>query len=154
MKLIKKGVLSGIIFAMTLLMTACSKYKVKDEQVGQKALFPDYEYNQELAQQIYGQSKMAIAPNGYYYIIDNILYFYNIDSDINMPLCSKVNCRHNDNTCDAYEVQLIQRTAHLNVIVWAKRLCIIMAAYIVLRLLRTGIIICTSMIPHLVTESR
>ena len=102
MKLIKKGVLSGIIFAMTLLMTACSKYKVKDEQVGQKALFPDYEYNQELAQQIYGQSKMAIAPNGYYYIIDNVLYFYNIDSDINMPLCSKVNCRHNDNTCDAY----------------------------------------------------
>lgn len=33
MKLIKKGVLSGIIFAITLLMTACSKYKVKDEQV-------------------------------------------------------------------------------------------------------------------------
>lgn len=96
----KKQILLAIVFAM-MLMTSCSRYQVIDNQKNNEQ-FPDYVYNQETAQGMYGHSKMAIAENGYYYIINNILYFYNISSGTNMPLCSKINCFHSDDTCDAY----------------------------------------------------
>ena len=97
----KKVVLSAIFFMMAML-AACTKYQINEEPSDNNNPFPDYVYNQEKEQGVYGQSDMAIAENGYYYIIDNILYFYNINSDVNMPLCSKVNCNHDGETCDAY----------------------------------------------------
>ncbi len=97
----KKVVLSAIFFMMAML-AACTKYQINEEQSDNNNPFPDYVYNQEKEQGVYGQSDMAIAENGYYYVIDNILYFYNINSDVNMPLCSKVNCNHDGETCDAY----------------------------------------------------
>lgn len=84
----KKAVLSVIFFMMAML-AACTKYQINEEQSDNNNPFPDYVYNQEKEQGVYGQSDMAIAENGYYYIIDNVLYFYNINSDVNMPLCSK-----------------------------------------------------------------
>jgi len=83
----KKAVLSAIFF-MRAMLAACTKYQINEEQSDNNNPFPDYVYNQEKEQGVYGQSDMAIAENGYYYIIDNVLYFYNINSDVNMPLCS------------------------------------------------------------------
>ena len=97
----KKVVLSAIFFMMAML-AACTQYQINEEQSDNNNPFPDYVYNQEKEQGVYGQSDMAIAENGYYYVIDNVLYFYNINSDVNMPLCSKVNCNHDGETCDAY----------------------------------------------------
>lgn len=93
-------VLTGVLL---LAMTSCNKY-VKEDNVSQNTnnAFPNYEYDQEKAQSPYGTSRMAISSDGYYYIINNILYFYNVNSDVNMPLCSRVNCDHNDSDCDAY----------------------------------------------------
>ncbi len=95
-------IFASIIILLTL--TGCDQYKVDNDNVIENVHnpFPDYKYNQEKAQSPYGQSLMAVSETGYYYIIDNILYFYNINSDINMPLCSKSNCKHKDNSCDAY----------------------------------------------------
>lgn len=97
----KKKVLSVLLFSV-MLLTACDKYQINEGQINNNNLFPDYEYNQEKEQGIYGHSEMAVAENGYYYILSDILYFYNINSDINMPLCSKANCKHKDENCDAY----------------------------------------------------
>lgn len=84
------------------MLISCNNYKLQNNQEENENKFPNYEYNQEKAQSWYGNSQSAISESGYYYIIDNILYFYNINSDINMPLCSRVNCSHSDDKCDAY----------------------------------------------------
>ena len=94
-----------IIFCTVILMltlTSCNKYKQQVGEFESGNIFADYQYNQEEVQSKYGTSEMAIAENGYYYIIDNILFFYNVNSDVNMPVCSKVNCKHSDENCDAY----------------------------------------------------
>ena len=64
----KKVVLSAIFFMMAML-AACTKYQINEEQSDNNNPFPDYVYNQEKEQGVYGQSDMAIAENGYYYII-------------------------------------------------------------------------------------
>ena len=140
----KKVVLSAIFFMMAML-AACTKYQINEEQSDNNNPFPDYVYNQEKEQGVYGQSDMAIAENGYYYVIDNVLYFYNINSDVNMPLCSKVNCNHDGETCDAYVSGINTENGTFECNCMNEKVII----YIVLRLLKTGIIIYASMMLHL-----
>lgn len=64
--------------------------------------FPDYVYDQQKVQFLNGVPSMAIAESGYYYTMKNRLYFYNIDSDQNTLLCSRVNCGHDSADCDAF----------------------------------------------------
>ncbi len=100
----KKRIYLIVISIILLTFAGCNSYQVDNDNIieSESNPFPDYKYNQEAAQSPYGQSSMAISETGYYYIIDDILYFYNINSDINMPLCSKSNCKHKDKECDAY----------------------------------------------------
>lgn len=92
-----------ILMLIILSFTACNTYKTDIDGVGsENSIFTDYKYDKEAVQSPYGVTRMAIAQNGYYYVVDNILYFYNINSDVNMPLCSKLNCKHDSNDCDAY----------------------------------------------------
>ncbi len=49
-----------------------------------------------------GCSYTADTQDGFYYVINDILYFYDYDSGLNTPMCSRVECAHNDETCDAY----------------------------------------------------
>ncbi len=72
--------------------------------------FPDYQYNQETAQ-YYANAQMAIAENGYYYKGDDILYKYDIDKDISVPMCSRAECNHNSKECDAYAARFDFSTA-------------------------------------------
>ena len=39
---------------------------------------------------------------GYYYLANEILYFYDIANDISMPMCSRTECTHLSENCDAY----------------------------------------------------
>jgi len=65
--------------------------------------------------QYYMPNGSAAAENGYYYITKNsdhgnnsaptygyFLYYYDMTSQTTVPLCSKLECRHNDSNCDAY----------------------------------------------------
>ena len=45
---------------------------------------------------------MAVSENGYYYIINNIMHFYDIATDVDVALCSKLECLHDSSQCDAY----------------------------------------------------
>ncbi len=49
-----------------------------------------------------GCSYTADTQDGFYYVINDILYFYDYESGLNTPMCSRVECAHNDETCDAY----------------------------------------------------
>ena len=60
--------------------------------------FPDYVYDPENAWHAY----IANAENGYYLPFNYSLYFYDIQSDLLFPLCTKASCLHKDETCDAY----------------------------------------------------
>ena len=60
--------------------------------------FPDYVYDPENAWHAY----RANAENGYYLSLNYSLYFYDIQSDLLFPLCTKASCLHKDETCDAY----------------------------------------------------
>lgn len=87
-------------------LTGCSSYKdyLEDESdaIGETVAFSDYKYDQERMQILSNGTPMAIAESGYYYIANNILHFYNINSDIDTALCSRVDCSHRDSICDAY----------------------------------------------------
>lgn len=50
----------------------------------------------------YGLTRSAISENGYCYTASNILYYYDINKDINSAVCSKAECSHNSSDCDAY----------------------------------------------------
>ncbi len=72
--------------------------------------FSDYQYNQEKAQ-YYSNAQMAITDTGYYYRGDTILYKYDVDKDISIPMCSKAECNHNSNVCDAYVAKIDKNNA-------------------------------------------
>ena len=55
----KKVVLSAIFFMMAML-AACTKYQINEEQSDNNNPFPDYVYNQEKEQGVYGQSDIII----------------------------------------------------------------------------------------------
>lgn len=92
---------------IALLLSGCSN-KYSDATLGSKAeengneKFENYVYDQERAQILSYNSQMAISDKGYYYIANNILNFYNVESTINSPMCSRVDCEHQGSKCDAY----------------------------------------------------
>lgn len=45
---------------------------------------------------------LEVNEKGYYFLANEILYFYDISSDISMPMCSRTECTHRDESCDAY----------------------------------------------------
>ncbi len=63
-------------------------------------LFPDFVYDQEAARYSSG-THAVLSEDGYYLAINNALYFYDIQSDMLFPLCTKESCQHRDETCDA-----------------------------------------------------
>lgn len=79
---------------LLLFLTACytdigyipEGSKEKEEYSGRKAVV----------------TAMEVADKGYYYIINDILYFYDIANDISIPMCSRVDCKHGGQNCDAY----------------------------------------------------
>ncbi len=95
-----------IIFCLFLMVQAgCSNQYAGDElkQSGEDtAIFSEYEYDQERAQLLSRYSPIAISEKGYYYIVNSILCFYDINNDLSTALCSRVDCDHKGSDCDAY----------------------------------------------------
>lgn len=85
----------------TLFLCACSTAHSFEEPESVTNPFSDYVYQDDLPQ-YFTSSKMAVSENGYYYIYSNILYFYDIASEVNSVVCSKAECSHSTSKCDAY----------------------------------------------------
>lgn len=106
-KILKYVSLGMVSIMIALLLSGCSNdySKVPEESKTEENVnnqFKNYVYDQERAQVLSYNSHMAISDKGYYYIANNILYFYNVESNINSPMCSRVDCEHKDSKCDAY----------------------------------------------------
>lgn len=92
-----------LVCAVCLLFAGCSNVGSYEEEESKESLFSDYQYDQERVQSLVEyRNRLTIGPTGYYYIVNNILYYYDIDNDINTPLCSRTECSHNSSGCDAY----------------------------------------------------
>jgi len=95
-----------IILVLILAVTGCSKNYEIDEESGteetlKEALFPDYNYDNNKAQ-LLSVANSAISEKGYYLVINGMLYYYDISTDICAPCCYDANCNHSDEKCTAY----------------------------------------------------
>ena len=90
-----------------------------DKQSNQSTVTDDYRYSSytydDNAPQYYMAGSAAASETGYYYIdgapvINNsnmYIYYYDMIKDMTIPLCSKVDCDHRTDECEAYISQNI-----------------------------------------------
>ena len=110
-----KKIILIIITVVTMLgISACG-----DKQSNQSTVTDDYRYSSytydDNAPQYYMAGSAAAYETGYYYIdgapvINNsnmYIYYYDMIKDMTIPLCSKVDCDHRTDECEAYISQNI-----------------------------------------------
>lgn len=110
-----KKIILIIITVVTMLgISACG-----DKQSNQSTVTDDYRYSSytydDNASQYYMAGSAAASETGYYYIdgapvINNsnmYIYYYDMIKDMTIPLCSKVDCDHRTDECEAYISQNI-----------------------------------------------
>lgn len=110
-----KKIILIIITVVTMLgISACG-----DKQSNQSTVTDDYRYSSytydDNAPQYYMEGSAAASETGYYYIdgapvINNsnmYIYYYDMIKDMTIPLCSKVDCDHRTDECEAYISQNI-----------------------------------------------
>lgn len=95
-----------IILILVLAVTGCSKnYEIDEgaepEETIKEALFPDYNYDNNKAQ-LLSVANSAISESGYYLVINGVLYYYDISTDVCATCCYDANCNHSDEKCAAY----------------------------------------------------
>lgn len=110
----KKKILIIITVVTMLGISACG-----DKQSNQSTVTDDYRYSSytydDNAPQYYMAGSAAASETGYYYIdgapvINNsnmYIYYYDMIKDMTIPLCSKVDCDHRTDECEAYISQNI-----------------------------------------------
>ena len=110
-----KKIILIIMAVVTMLgISACG-----DKQSNQSTVTDDYRYSSytydDNAPQYYMAGCAAASETGYYYIdgapvINNsnmYIYYYDMIKDMTIPLCSKVDCDHRTDECEAYISQNI-----------------------------------------------
>ena len=110
-----KKIILIIMAVVTMLgISACG-----DKQSNQSTVTDDYRYSSytydDNAPQYYMAGSATASETGYYYIdgapvINNsnmYIYYYDMIKDMTIPLCSKVDCDHRTDECEAYISQNI-----------------------------------------------
>ena len=98
------------VLCLSLVFSALSGCSGKgNEAANAEYEYSDYVFNNDEAQ-YYMSEKAAAAETGYYYTANSpvytssykFLYYFDMVNKNSMPLCTKLNCAHNDENCDAY----------------------------------------------------
>ena len=92
-----------IMLILLLAVTGCSgKYEINENSGQEEAVsFKDYNYDNNKAQ-LQCVASAAISENGYYLVINGMLYYYDIGMDICSPCCYDSSCSHSGEKCAAY----------------------------------------------------
>ena len=109
----KKILLIMMTVTTALVMTACSG-KTNSQTSSEDYKYSSYVYDDN-APQYYMAGCAAASETGYYYIdgapVSNnsnmYIYYYDMIKDMTIPLCSKVDCDHRTDECEAYISQNI-----------------------------------------------
>lgn len=103
-----KRVIIGILCIVCMVCTGCSRKYTQDVDV-QPTSNVQYTYISD-AQNYYSECNVADDGVGYYFTDQKVygneigyeLYYYDRTQDRAVPLCSKINCKHDDKSCEAY----------------------------------------------------
>lgn len=110
-----KKIILIIITVVTMLgISACGDKQSNQSTVTDDCRYSSYTYDDN-APQYYMAGSAAASETGYYYIdgapvINNsnmYIYYYDMIKDMTIPLCSKVDCDHRTDECEAYISQNI-----------------------------------------------
>lgn len=110
-----KKIILIIITVVTMLgISACGDKQSNQSTVTDNYRYSSYTYDDN-APQYYMADSAAASETGYYYIdgapvINNsnmYIYYYDMIKDMTIPLCSKVDCDHRTDECEAYISQNI-----------------------------------------------
>ena len=104
----KKIFLIMMTVTTALIMTACSG-KVTNQTSSEDYKYSSYVYDDN-APQYYMSDNAAASETGYYYIAgapvnnnrNSYIYYYDMVKDMTIPLCSKIDCDHRTEECEAY----------------------------------------------------
>jgi hypothetical protein len=91
----------AIMLICSLLLTGCTTRNSGQEDDAE--VKTSYEFNADKSQ-VSEKSRSAYSENGYYYLMNGILWFYDINNNIATVVCSNANCEHKDENCNAYIV--------------------------------------------------
>ena len=108
-----------IIFILAALLAGCvspAEFIIdsasQSESSSETAVhFSDYVYDPESAG-YYTGTHAAVREDGYYLVINRVLYFFDIQLDTLFPLCTKASCLHKDQTCDGYIYDFSKSTGY------------------------------------------
>lgn len=89
----------AIMLICSLLLTGCTTRNSGQEDDAE--VKTSYEFNADKSQ-VSEKSRSAYSENGYYYLMNGILWFYDINNNIATVVCSNANCEHKDENCNAY----------------------------------------------------
>ncbi len=89
--------LLALIIAVTLCSCSTNIIEVNPEQNADT-----YVKNEDCQNYLSAFSSFAKVDDGYYFINDSMLFFYDVKEKDAYPVCSKVNCMHSDSECSAY----------------------------------------------------
>lgn len=96
----KSVILYALVTALMLVtFTSCSSNKI---QVNTEQSENIYVANEDYQGYLELQTPIIKVDNGYCYINNYLLYFYDSEMKQSYILCDKVNCTHSDDTCTAY----------------------------------------------------
>ena len=104
----KKILLIMMTVTTALVMTACSG-KTNRQTSSEDYKYSSYVYDDN-APQYYMSDNAAASETGYYYIAgapvnnnrNSYIYYYDMVKDMTIPLCSKMDCDHRTEECEAY----------------------------------------------------
>ncbi len=98
---IRKSVVLMLIISM--LFCGCTTYKDinKSDMEKENNAALDYKYDEQTYQKSVG-SRAAFTDEGFIFLVNGMLYYYDMTDNEAVPMCSDMTCDHNDSDCKAY----------------------------------------------------
>ena len=99
MKRLFNKIIILLLIAILFSFSSCSSNKI-NANINQNS--EKYIANEDYQNYIDSFSTFAKVDNGYYFITDLKLYFYDTEANQAYPVCNKANCKHQGSECTAY----------------------------------------------------
>jgi hypothetical protein len=100
----KKTIILALVSILLLAtFVGCSDSKKQNQNCNSSGMIHGENNLDESQAYFFEYGKIAKASeNGYYYILDNFIHYYDIDIKAGTVLCNKAECNHKNKECMAY----------------------------------------------------
>ncbi len=89
-----------IALSISTILCGCTTAKDADNHVTQEQTI-NYTYNHDLYEKSVSNSA-AFTDNGFIFLTNGILYFYDMTDNEAVPMCPDMTCSHKDSKCKAF----------------------------------------------------